>query len=319
MTLAQLEYFLAACEHGSFSAAAEHLHMAQPSLSDQVRRLEAEFGVQLFRRVGRGLVVTEAGEALRRHATVVLEAADAARASVGAVRDLQGGTAAFGTFGTARYFLGTDVVAEFRTRHPGVSVRLIGQNSSETADAVREGALEAGMVALPIDDRGLEVQPIGRDEIVYASLVPARLRRAATIRSIAAAPLILPDATYGNEDPVRRQLTDLAQLAGVRIAPVIDVEDVESAIELAGRGFGDTITSRAMLAGMRERVNPALGWVPFAEPLYDTFAFVWRRGAPLSRATREFLQLAEARMAARASELEASGPPRRREAGGGGS
>ena len=56
MTLQQLQYFLAAIEHGSFSAAAEALHLAQPSLSEQVRRLEAELGVALFQRVGRGLV-----------------------------------------------------------------------------------------------------------------------------------------------------------------------------------------------------------------------------------------------------------------------
>jgi DNA-binding transcriptional LysR family regulator len=316
LTLAQLEYFLAACEHGSFSAAAEHLHMAQPSLSDQVRRLEAEFSVQLFHRVGRGLVISEAGEALRTHAIAVLDAAEAARAAVGAVRDLDGGTAVFGTFGTARYFLGTDLVADFRARHPKVNIRLIGQNSSETAEAVRDGHLEAGMVALPIDDRGLEIQPITRDEIVYASIVPARLKRAVSIQAVAEAPLILPDATFGSEDPVRRQLADLAQLAGVRIVPVIDVEDVEAAIELAGRGLGDTITSRAMLAGMGDRVRAELGWVPFAEPIYDNFAFIWRRGAPLSPATREFLMLAEERMAARAAELDASGPPRRREAGG---
>lgn len=316
MTLAQLEYFLAACEHGSFSAAAEHLHMAQPSLSEQVRRLEAEFSVQLFHRVGRGLVISEAGETLRAHAIAVLDAAEAARGAVGAVRDLDGGTAVFGTFGTARYFLGTDLVADFRARHPKVNIRLIGQNSSETAEAVRDGRLEAGMVALPIDDRGLEIQPITRDEIVYASVVPARLKRAVSIQAVAEAPLILPDATFGSEDPVRRQLADLAQLAGVRIVPVIDVEDVEAAIELAGRGLGDTITSRAMLAGMGDRVPAQLGWVPFAEPIYDNFAFIWRRGAPLSPATREFLTLAEERMAARAAELDASGPPRRREAGG---
>ncbi len=316
MTLAQLEYFLAACEHGSFSAAAQELHMAQPSLSEQVRRLEAEFSVQLFRRVGRGLTITEAGETLRLHALTVLQAAEAARAAVGAVRELEGGTAVFGTFGTARFFLGTDLVADFRERYPNVSIRLIGQNSVETAEAVRDGRLEAGMVALPVDDRGLEVQPITRDEIVYASLEPSRLRRAVTIQQVAGAPLILPDASFGNEDPVRRQLADLAQRAGVRIQPVIDVEDVESAIELAGRGYGDTITSRAMLAGMGDRVDERLGWVPFAEPIYDNFAFIWRRGAPLSPATREFLRLAAERMAARASELDASGPPRRREAAG---
>ena len=61
MTLQQLEYFLAAYRHGSFSAAAEELHMAQPSLSEQVRRLEAELGVELFRRLPRGLELTPAG------------------------------------------------------------------------------------------------------------------------------------------------------------------------------------------------------------------------------------------------------------------
>ena len=68
MTLQQLQYVLAAFEHGSFSAAADALHLAQPSLSEQVRRLEAELGVALFPRVGRGLVATEAGRALRPHA-----------------------------------------------------------------------------------------------------------------------------------------------------------------------------------------------------------------------------------------------------------
>jgi DNA-binding transcriptional LysR family regulator len=65
LTLQQLSYFLAAARHGSFSAAAEALHMAQPSLSEQVRRLEAELGVDLFTRVGRGLVLTEAGRSLQ--------------------------------------------------------------------------------------------------------------------------------------------------------------------------------------------------------------------------------------------------------------
>src|ERR1041385_5710049 len=61
MTLQQLTYFLSAAEHGSFSAAAESLHMAQPSLSEQIRRLEAELGVSLFARTGRRLELTEAG------------------------------------------------------------------------------------------------------------------------------------------------------------------------------------------------------------------------------------------------------------------
>ena len=78
MTLQQLRYFLAAADHGSFSAAAESLLMAQPSLSEQIRRLEAELGVALFARAGRRLALTEAGRMLRPHAERTLAAAEEA-------------------------------------------------------------------------------------------------------------------------------------------------------------------------------------------------------------------------------------------------
>src|SRR3954451_11763845 len=191
MTLQQLQYVLAAFEHGSFSAAAESLHLAQPSLSEQVRRLEAELGVMLFQRVGRGLVPTEAGRALRPHAEAALAAVEAARASVGAVRELRAGTAAFGTFGTARTYLGTDLVEDFRRSHPGVRVRIVGQNSSETVEAIRDGELEAGLVVLPVDDRGLEIHPAMRDEVLYVSSGSARLQRAMASKPLGGAAVCL--------------------------------------------------------------------------------------------------------------------------------
>ena len=314
MTLQQLEYFLAAYRHGSFSGAAQELHLAQPSLSEQVRRLESELGVQLFARAGRGLTPTEAGETLRPHAEATLAAAEAARESVVDVRELRGGLATFGTWGTARYYPGTDIVAAFRRRHPEVRVRLIGQNSFEVVEAVRRGDIEAGMVALPIDDRGLDVEPIMRDEIVYASVEPARVRRPMTVAALAQAPLILSDASWGTDDPTRRQLAQLAQRAGVTIEPQIDVEDIEAAIELAARGLGDTLVARGMLLALGRRVPRRLGWVPFAEPIYDQFAFISRRGARLSPASREFLRLAQERLATLAETLETR-PPRRRPPG----
>jgi DNA-binding transcriptional LysR family regulator len=315
LTLQQLQYFLAAFRHGSFSSAAAEMHMAQPSLSEQVRRLEAELGVRLFQRVGRGLTPTEAGLALRSHAERTLDAAEGARESVVAVRELRGGTATFGTWGTARYYPGVDLVAEFRRRHPSVRVRVLGQNSSEVVEAVRAGELEAGMIALPIDDRGLDVQPIMRDELVYASIEPARVRDAMTIETLAAAPLILADASWGTEDPTRRQLAELAQRVGVSIQPQIDVEDVEAALELAARGLGDTIVARGILLALGPRVPRRLGWVPFDEPIYDTFAFIARAGAPLSPASREFLTLARERLTELAQRLRTE-PPRLRAPGG---
>src|SRR4051794_21178204 len=238
MTLQQLEYFLAALDEGSFSAAAERLHLAQPSLSEQVRRLEAELGLPLFARVGRGIKPTAAAHALRPHAEAALAAVHDGREAVVQQRELQGGIATFGTFGTARWYPGTQIVTAFRRRHPKVRVRLIGQNSSEVAEAVRNGDLEAGLIALPIDDAGLDVRPIMQDEIVYASIEPARVKKPVTIQDLAAAPLILTDTSYGLEDPTRRQLFELAQREGVTITPQIDVEDIETAMELATRGMG---------------------------------------------------------------------------------
>jgi|1186.fasta_scaffold67719_2 DNA-binding transcriptional LysR family regulator len=311
MTLQQLEYFLAAVEHGTFSRAAEARHLAQPSLSEQVRRLEAELGVPLFERVGRRLVLTEAGRVLRPHAERVLAEAEAARSSVAEVRELRGGTASFGTWGSARYYFGVDLVAAFRRRHPDVRVRLVGQNSSEVVEAIHAGRLEAGAVALPIDDRGLEVRPVLRDELLYMSTDAERLRGEMTIERLAGAPLIFSDATWGADDPTRRQIAELAQRAGVRVEPQIDVEDPEAAVELAWRGLGDAIAGRGLLHALARRLPPALGWVPFAEPLYDTFAFVWRRGAHLTPGTRAFVALAEERIQALGRALERR-PPRHR-------
>jgi DNA-binding transcriptional LysR family regulator len=296
MTLQQLQYFLAAIEHGSFSAAAEALHMAQPSLSEQIRRLEGELGSPLFARGGRGLELTEAGRLLRPHAERTIAAADEARASVREVSELTGGTASFGTFGNAPYQLLADLVQDFRTRHPKVRVRLMGLNSSAVADAVREGHLEAGLIILPVDDRGLEIRPAVRDEVVLWSRDPERLREPMTMARLAERPLILSDARFGWNDPTRRQLLDRAQREGVVIEPDIEVEYLEAALELTARGLGDTIAARSVTVG--RAFARRLGAVGFDPPLSETFAFVHRRNAHLSPATRAFMRLAEKRIRA---------------------
>ena len=302
MTLQQLTYFLSAAEHGSFSAAAEALHMAQPSLSEQIRRLEAELGVPLFARTGRRLELTEAGRLLMPQAERTLEAARAAAESVREVRDVTGGTVAFGTFGSAHHYLLGGLVEEFRARYPSVRLRVVGQNSAEVADAVRDGHLEAGLVVLPVDDRGLDVRPVMREELLYISASERRTREPMTIERLADAPLILYDARWGSEDPMRRQLRERAQRAGVKIEPVIEVEYMTAALDLAVRGLGDTIADRAIVdaRGLGRRLST----VPFDPPLYENFAFITRRDAHLSPATRAFIEVAERRVARLARRLE---------------
>ena len=293
MTIQQLEYFLATVEHGSFSSAARSLYLTQPSISEQVRQLEAELGIALFARAGRGLVLTEAGRRFRPEAERVLADLDRARDAVAGVRDLRGGTLGFGMFGTASAYLIADLAAEFRRRYPDVRLRLVGLNSSEVAEQVREAKLEAGLVVLPVDDAGLDIRVARLEELVVVSREAAHVEQPVTIEALAQLPLILYDAQYGADDPMRRQLLDRAQRAGTTLRPVIEVEHIEAAVGLARRGLGDTIVPRSAISGQSGR---GLQFVSFDEPLYDTFAFIARSDAPVSPATRAFVEIVERRL-----------------------
>jgi DNA-binding transcriptional LysR family regulator len=296
MTLQQLSYFLAAARHKSFSAAADSLLLSQPSLSEQIRRLEAELGVALFTRAGRGVELTEAGRLFMPHAERTLAEAEAAADSVRPIRTLSGGTVAFGFFGGAHHTQMSPLVEEFRKRYPEVRVRAVGQNSAEVADDVRDGSLEGGLVILPVDDTGLEVRAARTEALLYVSADPERLQHPMTIERLAEAPLILYDARWAAQDPTRRVLRERAQRAGVRLEPLIEVEYMTAALDLAARGLGDTVSLASLLTA--RGFTRKLGTVPFDPPINETFAFITRRGAHLTPAARAFLVLAERRVQA---------------------
>ncbi|MFJ4439065.1 LysR family transcriptional regulator [Streptomyces sp. NPDC088923] len=291
MTLNQLRAFVEAERLGSFTAAARVMDIAQASASELVRRLETELDAELFVRGSRTLTLTSAGQELLSYAQEAVEAADGGARAVRSLGSLGGGTATFGVLRNADYYLLANLVQMFHARYPGVRVRLVGQNSAETAYAVAAGEIEAGLVILPVDQEGLAVSPLMRDQVFYVSASEERTRVPVGIEEFARAPLVLYDAHYGWKDPTRRQLAERAQLAGVRIDPLIELEHVEAALKLAAAGIGDTIASRAVISS--PSFPPGLFTAPFAEPLYDTIALVRRRGRPLSRATRELARLAE--------------------------
>lgn len=293
VTLQQLRYFLAACETGSFTAAAESLYVAQPSLAEAVRRLEGELGVRLFVRSGRRLTLTESGRALRPRAENVLRSVDEAAASVADVRHLRGGTASLGTFAVAYRFFVREVIADFVNRHPDVRVRVVGQNTVEVCEQIRKGELEAGLVTMPFDDTGLEVRPAMTDENLFATT--DRGVEPMTIERLAATRTILYDAHFGWHDPTRSQLADRARAAGVEIHPAIEVEGFDAAVALCARGFGGTFVLRTVVES--DDFPASLRTVPFDPPLYDTFAFAWRKGTKPSPATEELIRLTEAHMA----------------------
>ena len=155
-------------------------------------------------------------------------------------------------------------------------LRIVGLNSSAVADDVRAGRLEAGLVVLPVDAEGLVVQPALRDEVLYVSSQEHRVRRAVTTRELARRPLILTDASHAARRPDPPAARRARQEAGVTIEPIVEVEYLSAALELAARGVGDVLVPSVVTRN--RRFPPGLHSVRFAERIYDTFAFVTRRG-----------------------------------------
>jgi DNA-binding transcriptional LysR family regulator len=302
LSLQQLRCFCATFELGSFTAAAETLHVSQPAVAEQIRKLEQALGADLFVRVGRGVVATEAGRTFAEHATRSLRAVEDAADSVDELTALRTGTIAVGIFtGPSAWRLDEHVVAFLRS-HPHVSLRIVGRNSSAIADRVRRGELEAGILVLPVDDDQLDVRPIMRDEVVYVSADPERTRQPATIERLATSPLIFYDAESAENDPIRRQLAERAQALGLRLQPKVEVELKDIALRLVAAGIGDTYLPSAFT---RAPFYPAgLSTVSFRPAMFDTFAVVTRTGARLSAGVRELLAGIEAHMRAVAEEFD---------------
>jgi DNA-binding transcriptional LysR family regulator len=302
LSLQQIRCFCAALELGSFTAAAEALRVTQPAVADQIRKLEHALGAGLFVRAGRGVVPTEAGRAFAEHAVRSLRAIEDAADSVGELTELRTGTVAIGAFGEPSAWRLDEVVVAFVHRHPAVSVRLVGLNSSAIADRVRRGELEAGVVLLPIDDDRLDVRPIVRDEVLYVSADPRRTRKAATIARLAVTPLIFYDAESSDADPIRRQLAERAQALGMRLQPKVEVELKDIALRLVAAGVGDTYLPSAYTYA--PYFPQGLSTASFSPALYDTFAIITRPGTRLSPGVRGLLADLEAHMRAVADELD---------------
>ncbi|MCJ1697727.1 DNA-binding transcriptional LysR family regulator [Rathayibacter sp. PhB179] len=290
-TLRQLDYFVCAARLGTFAAAANARHIAQPSLSEQIATLERTLDVVLFTRTSRKLLLTDSGKQLLPLAERVLAEAERFVESGRGVQALEEGTVSFGTFNSAHLYLLTDLIREFHELHPSVRIRVVGLNSAEVADAVRSGELEAGIVQLPVDDRELDLTPpVFTDSVVYVSVDPGRTSRPVGIHELADRPLILSEARWSKDDPLRVSLLAHAQQAGVTLDPMIEVEFQTHALELAAQGVGDSLVS--YFVGRSLIQSRGLHWALLEPPIVEHYAFVTRRNASISPATREFMRLA---------------------------
>lgn len=178
MELHQLRYVCAVAETGSFSRAAERCHVTQPSLSQQVLKLEEDLGARLFDRLGRSVRLTEAGRAFLPHARSILEQTEAARLSVADQNGNVRGSVAVGVIPTIAPYLMPRYTAHFARKYPEAKLRIVEETTPILIERLRELSIDMAVLALPLRHRELEVFPI-RTEPLFAVLPKDHPRAAA--------------------------------------------------------------------------------------------------------------------------------------------
>lgn len=168
MDLRRLRYFVVVAEEQNFSRAAERLHMAQPPLSDQIKRLEKALGVKLFDRSSRGARLTEAGELLLGEARRLLVQADQTAEMVRRVGEGEVGRLTLGFVPSASNSVLPPVLSEFRERYPDVQLYLQEMNPDWLVQGLHAGRIDVSFFYLPFQDGALAHEPVSREPLVVA-------------------------------------------------------------------------------------------------------------------------------------------------------
>jgi len=169
MEFHQLRYVCAIADTGSFSRAAERCHVAQPSLSQQVLKLEEDLGIKLFDRLGRSVRLTEAGRAFLPHARSILSQMETARSSVAdQCADIRG-SIAVGVIPTIAPYLMPRYTTAFTKKYPEAKLRIVEETTPILLETLRDLSIDLAILALPLRHKNLELFPL-RTEPLFAVL-----------------------------------------------------------------------------------------------------------------------------------------------------
>jgi DNA-binding transcriptional LysR family regulator len=243
MELRQLRSFLVLCEELHFGRAAQLLNISQPPLSRQIRQLEEELGVQLFRRTKRMVELTDAGRTFAGEARqIVAQVAHAAGLAEQVKRGAVGRLTVGYTLPKAHIIVST--LKAFAQRCPDAHVLLEylpGEGRGERMEFIRDGRIDVGFVGLHADKKDLVVEPILREGFVIAMAKnhPLSARSQVPVHALAHERCILYPRHWNPSE--HDLLTGLCQKAGFAMNIAYEVENIHMRFELVGKGFGVSI------------------------------------------------------------------------------
>jgi len=289
----QLAYFESVSRHLHFTRAAEELNVAQPSVSQQIRKLEDELGTPLFHRMKRNVALTEAGTLFLRHTRAILQQLEEARVEVQELSGLRKGSLAVGAPPSVGTHLLPKALAAFSRKHPGISLTFREAGSRTLVKLLEDGELDLAVVIQPIRHPVLETMPLLEEELLLA--VP-RSHRLATrtgrvkLGELATEPFVL--LREGAYD-IRDQTLAACRKVGFEPNVALDGGEMDSVLRFVAEGLGIAILPEMVLGDVDPRTGPVA--VRLQSPrLTRTLVLARRRDRYFSAAAQEFMRMLRA-------------------------
>jgi LysR family transcriptional activator of glutamate synthase operon len=262
MELRQLRYLVALADECHFTRAAAREHIAQPALSQQIRRLETEVGLALVERTTRRVALTDAGELLVARARRILAEVDDAQAELGTLAGVKGGRLAVGALHTMGPVDLSLLLAAFHRNHPAVELTVREQSSEELAEMLRDDEIDLAFLSVTerIQSRGLELHRLVTEELV-AVLPPQHAlagRDGVTMAELAGDPFI----SFRTGSRLRELLDRAAADAGFEPRIALESNESRRIRSLVSSGLGVAILPRSDAAGP----GAAVAVTPLVEP-----------------------------------------------------
>jgi len=260
VTLQQVEYFLAVARAGSFSRAAADLHVAQPSVSEQLRKLERELGAPLFTRRPRGVELTEAGRAFRPYAERVLAELENGRRAVLDQAQAVRGRVRIGAPPTVGTHVLPSVLASFRARYAEAELVLTQAPTRLIIDALLRGELDLAVAQLPAARPELASLELFSEDLVavVAADHPLAHQQDVALADLADQPFVLPWEGY----ELRATVVNACEAAGFTPRVGAEAGDLDTVLRFVGAGLGVSIVPRLA-------IEPELPSAPVALPLRE--------------------------------------------------
>lgn len=290
MELRQLRYLVVLADECHFTRAAARAHVAQPALSQQIRKLEQEVGAPLFDRTSRRVRLTEAGAVLVTHARRVLAELDDAHAELQLLTGLVAGRVTIGLTQTPGPLDLVRLLADFHLRLPRVELVVREDLSTTLAEELRADALDVAFLSIvdEADRRGLTLQPLVEEPLVLVLPADHRLahRRRVPIAALRDEKLV----AFSEGATIRRAVQRRAREAGFEPRVAFETREVTRARAIVAAGLGVAVLPRSDAQGP----GPPVSVVALSDAPAHRISLCWREGKRHAPAVRELLEQAKA-------------------------